>query len=418
MLFGAPALAAAPSPAVTIASTGQTIADFYAARNGAPLWTRPGNETAGAALLRQIRTAKVDGLDPRRYRVRELQRALRTTNSPDAQRRAEQTIAAAFVAFASDLRRAPAIGIVYVDDDLRPVPPSPRFLLEAAAAAPSLPAFIDRMGWMHRFYAPLRTAALASGWTRDEQRRVTVNLERVRSLPSGTSRYVMVNAADQRLDMVEGGAVRDSMRVVVGKPTQPTPTMAARIRFASLNPYWNVPPDLVAERIAPNVVKDGPRYLRDKGYQLLSDWGDRPRTINPAGIDWRAVAAGKVELRVRQLPGPQNSMGAMKFMFPNAQGIYLHDTPNGELLKEAARFFSGGCVRLEDAPRLGRWLFGRSLRPRGARPEQAVPLTPAVPVYLTYLTAVPDDSGQILWFDDIYARDAARLAQLDRAPRR
>ena len=141
--------------------------------------------------------------------------------------------------------------------------------------------------------------------------------------------------------------------------------MAALLRYTSLRPYWNVPPDLAAERIAPNVVKHGPAYLRQKGYQLLSDWSDKARVISPAGVDWAAVAAGRKEVRLRQLPGPANSMGDMKFMFPNAQGIYLHDTPQDELFGEAARLFSGGCVRLEAAHRLGAWLYGKPLKARG-----------------------------------------------------
>ncbi|HEX6218301.1 MAG TPA: L,D-transpeptidase family protein, partial [Sphingomicrobium sp.] len=126
---------------------------------------------------------------------------------------------------------------------------------------------------------------------------------------------------------------------------------------------------------------------------------------------WQAVADGRVEVRVRQLPGPGNSMGRMKFMFPNTEGIYLHDTPDKELLTEASRLFSGGCVRLEDAPRLARWMFGKPLNPKGARTEQKVPLPQPVPVYITYLTAVPSGSS-IAYFDDIYGRDAARTAQL------
>jgi murein L,D-transpeptidase YcbB/YkuD len=396
---------------------GQGLADFYAARGGQPLWLRPGNEQAAAALVAQIAAARVDGLDPRTYRVRDLARALRPGGSPDAVRRADMALSQAYVAFARDLRRAPPIGVIYVDRELRPQPPSPRALLEAAASAQSLPRFVEQMGWMHPYYAPLRRNLLAGAADPRQRQLLAFNLERARSLPAGDGRYVLVNAAAQRLYMVEGGEVRDTMRVVVGKPAQPTPLMAAQIRYASLNPYWNVPPDLVAERIAPNVIKSGLPYLRAKGYQLLSDWGDKPKVLNPASADWKAIAAGRKEVRVRQLPGPANSMGDMKFMFPNEQGIYLHDTPNGELLKEAARFFSAGCVRLEDAPRLGRWLFGQPLRPKGARPEQKVALAQPVPVYLTYLTAVPSGSS-IAWFEDIYGRDAARLGQTSRRGRR
>jgi murein L,D-transpeptidase YcbB/YkuD len=116
-----------------------------------------------------------------------------------------------------------------------------------------------------------------------------------------------------------------------------------------------------------------------------------------------------VLVRLRQEPGPGNAMGKMKFMFPNPQGIYLHDTPNKELMTEEARLFSGGCVRLEDASRLAKWLHGRPLSWRGARTEQAVPLDRPVPVYLAYLTAVPSGS-EVVYYDDIYGKDRSQLA--------
>jgi murein L,D-transpeptidase YcbB/YkuD len=264
------------------------------------------------------------------------------------------------------------------------------------------------MGWMHPFYAQLRSAL-----TRNEDQReralLAINLERARQLPTG--RHVLVNAAGQRLYMFEDGKVQDSMRVVVGKPTQQTPLMAAMIRFTSLNPYWNVPPDLVAERIAPFVLREGVSHLKAKGYQVLSDWTPNATPVDPTTIDWKAVEAGKLEIRVRQLPGPSNSMGDMKFMFPNDQGVYLHDTPSTELFSEAARFFSGGCVRLEAAPRLAHWLHGKTLHAEGAAPEQRIDLPEPVPVFLTYLTAVPGERGEVAFLEDSYGRDAARLAQ-------
>jgi murein L,D-transpeptidase YcbB/YkuD len=140
----------------------------------------------------------------------------------------------------------------------------------------------------------------------------------------------------------------------------------------------------------------------------MSDWTDNATVIDPSTIDWKAVAAGTTEVRIRQLPGRYNAMGDMKFMFPNREGIYLHDTPEKELLTEASRLFSGGCVRLEDAPRLGRWMFGKDLQAQGSAPEQRVDLPTPVPVYITYLTAVPSGSS-IAWYDDIYDRDGVSL---------
>jgi murein L,D-transpeptidase YcbB/YkuD len=200
------------------------------------------------------------------------------------------------------------------------------------------------------------------------------------------------------------------MRVVVGKATMPTPMMAALIRYAAVNPYWNVPADLAAERIAPNALKEGPRYLKQQGYVVLSDWTKDATVVDPSTIDWKAVADGKVLIRVRQNPGSYNAMGRMKFMFPNEAGVYLHDTPNKDLLLEDARLFSGGCVRLEDAPRMAKWLYGRPLVvTKGMKPEQHVDLDQPVPVYLAYLTAVPS-GGRTVFYDDIYSQDQPRLA--------
>jgi L,D-transpeptidase YcbB len=376
------------------------------------MWFRqPGRQVD--VLLELLSTAGIDGINPRKYRVGNIQRAVRAARSgdPGAIRAADAMLSRALVDYARDLRRPVNNGTIYVDPQLRPAAPSPREVLEAAAAAPSLEQHVARMGWMHPLYGELRFALMSGAYrSRAERDLIMLNLERARELPSARGRHVLVNAAAQRLFMYEDGRVVDSMRVVVGKPNQPTPMMAALIRFTSLNPYWNVPPDLAAERIAPNVVKYGTKYLREKGYQLLSDWSDRPRVLNPSSVDWNAVAAGRVEVRLRQLPGPGNSMGRMKFMFPNNQGIYLHDTPDKEKLSEAARMFSGGCVRLEDAPRLASWLYGKRLQPQGARPEQKVDLPYRVPVFLTYLTAVPSGSSRLAFYDDIYGRDAQRLA--------
>jgi murein L,D-transpeptidase YcbB/YkuD len=404
----------APVPAVSPAAAlkgAQSIQDFYRARAGHPLFVD--SPAATQQLLEVLSNAATDGLDPKRYMLDRVRQAVSDARAgdPRARNAAEWLLAQSYVMYAGDLRRAPNVGVIYVDRELYPAVPSPRALLDAAAAAPSLETFLASIGWLNPAYGQLRQALLSGLYADPKQQKlIALNLQRARLLPSGPGRYVEVNTAAQRLFMFEGGQVVDSMKVVVGKAKNPTPMMAAFIRFASLNPYWNVPPDLAAERIAPNVVKIGMSYLKQKGYQVLSDWGAAPTVIDPKTIDWKGVANGTVDIRVRQLPGPSNAMGQMKFMFPNAAGVYLHDTPEKQLLTEAARLFSGGCIRLEDAPRLGRWLFGYSLDPKGAGTEAPVPLPTPVPVYVTYLTAVPDGS-QIVFMDDIYGRDAARLAE-------
>jgi murein L,D-transpeptidase YcbB/YkuD len=197
------------------------------------------------------------------------------------------------------------------------------------------------------------------------------------------------------------------MRVVAGRPDPiaQTPMMNAFIRYVALNPYWNAPSDIAARKLAPNVLKRGRAYLNEKGYQIMSSFGPDGRVLDPMSVDWQGVVAGRVHVNMRQKPGPANSMGRMKFMFPNAQGIWLHDTPEKEKIEDAARLQSNGCVRLEDAPRFERWLFnGRPPRAQGAKPEQKVNLPAPVPLYITYLTAVPSGTS-IVYFDDFYGKD-------------
>jgi murein L,D-transpeptidase YcbB/YkuD len=390
---------------------------FYRSRGGAPLWLSPGSGTAAQQLVQLLSTAQADNLNPRRYNVRSLTRALAAarTGNPVAVQRAEVALSQAFVAFVDDQKRDPHVGIVYVDRELKPAPPSGRFLLTQAASAPSLSDYVQQMGWMNPIYAKLRLA-LASRMYRSEgeRRLLTLNLERARALPSGGQRYVIINAPAARLYMYENGQVVDSMRVVAGRPDPiaQTPMMNAFIRYVALNPYWNSPSDITARRLAPNVVKRGRAYLKEKGYELMSDWSDDARPIDPMSVNWHDVVAGRVQVRLRQKPGPANSMGKMKFMFPNQQGIWLHDTPEKEKIEDAARLQSNGCVRLEDAARFARWLFnGRPPKPQGARAEQKVTLPSPVPLYITYLTAVPSGTS-IVYFDDFYGKDRADVRQI------
>lgn len=412
---------APPKPVAAAASenAGQSVAEFYRRRGNAPLWLGPRAGSAAPQLIEILKSSAIDRLDPALYRTDSLDAALRSVaGSTDrkAVLRADQMLSTAFAAYVRDLRRNPDIGIIYVDSNLKPVSPSPLAALIDAASAPSLEDYVAASGWANPIYGQLRRALVTRSFaSKREEQLLTLNLERARALPAGKSRYVMVNIAEQRLYTFEDGRQRDAMKVVVGKPKNPTPMMSAYIRFAALNPYWYVPPDLASERIAPKVLKQGLKYLDELGHQAMSDWDADAKILDPKTIDWKAVAAGTQEVRIRQLPGPHNSMGRMKFMFPNEEGIYLHDNPERELFSEASRLYSGGCVRLEDAARLGLWLFGKPLEWEGAGTEERVPLLDPVPVYITYLTAMPGASG-IAYFDDIYGRDASRLAALGMAP--
>ena len=386
------------------------IADFYRSRGGAPLWLAPNAGPAAQQLLQLMATAQADHLNPRRYNIGGISRALAAARGGDpmAVQRAEAMLSTAFVAYAQDMRHDPGFGIVYVDNELKPTPPSATQLLTAAAHAPSLSEYVQQMGWMNPIYAKLRQALASRLYANAAQYRLlSLNLERARALPAGGGRFVIVNPPAARLYMYENGRVVDSMRVVAGRPDPiaQTPMMNAFIRYIALNPYWNSPPDITTRKLAPTILKEGRAYFTKRGYDVVDHFGPDAHVLDPMSVDWKAVAAGRVQVKLRQRPGPANSMGKMKFMFPNEQGIWLHDTPEKEKIEDAARLESNGCVRLEDAARFARWLFyGRPPNPKGARPEQKVDLPTPVPLYITYLTAVPSGSS-IVYFDDFYGKD-------------
>ena len=415
----APLMLVAPATVAHAQPADSGIAAFYRSRGGAPLWLAPRSGTAAVQLVQILATAQVDGLNPKRYNVRGLDRVVRAarTGDPGAIQRAEAMLSAAYVAYARDLEHDPNVGVIYVDQQLKPQPRSALALLQQAATAPSLDDYVANIGWMNPIYGRLRQALASRIYTNPrEAQLLALNLKRARALPTGNGRYAIVNPAAQRLYMYENGQVVDQMRVVAGRPDPiaQTPMMSAFIRYIVLNPYWNSPSDITARKLAPKVVAGGRKYLNEKGYELMSDWSDHARVVDPMSVNWREVVAGRVQVRLRQKPGPANSMGKMKFMFPNQQGIWLHDTPEREKIEEAARLQSNGCVRLEDARRFARWLFhGQAPSAKGARPEQKVNLPQPVPLYITYLTAVPSGTS-IVYFDDFYGRDRMRVAQTER----
>jgi len=420
--------APAAAPASTLQSellrpANADLRAFYYYRQNRPLWTADGRLTPAALVVAEmIRTADIDGLRPAEVHADELDRALlrvRTEGSQAAADEAEIALSRSFSDFVQLTRRAPEGAMLYEHVSLAPQDVPAQGALHEAAAAPSLAEYVRSMGWLHPLYAPVREAFLeGSGQDLATRRLVMTNLARIRAIPAAPpgGRYVLVNAAAAQLWMYENGKPVDTMKVVVGKADHQTPMMSGYIRYAILNPYWNVPADFSRDKIAPAVVRQGSSYLKARGYQVMSDWTPEATVIDPSSVNWRAVADGGINLRVRQLPGVANSMGKVKFEFPNALGIYLHDTPQQNLMTEQARQFSSGCVRLQDAPRLGRWLF-RGAMPVGDETEERVDLPQVVPVYITYLTVQPGENGQLALLDDPYDRDKGGQRTLQAALR-
>ncbi|MBV8778803.1 MAG: L,D-transpeptidase family protein [Alphaproteobacteria bacterium] len=406
--------AAKPAPtsiAKQIAQRSGDLSPFYAARANEPLWLTAAGEPspAVAALLDKLRSAKLDDVDTAPLQLDQVYKLVDAAphGTPDAVALADIALSRTFARYVQAMRGAPHVAMLYESPALAPSAPGPRQALEAAAKAPSLEGYIDAMAWMHPLYAPLRAALDDPQYTLAQRQVIAANLERVRAIPQvSEGKYILVDAANAQLWMYDGDKVVDTMKVVVGNPVLgETPMMAGWIRWAIENPYWEVPNDIVQKEIAPEVLKSGVRYLKAHAYEVLAGWDADSPILDPSEVDWHAVHDGSVQVHVRQRPGGENFMGKVKFEFPNAKGIYLHDTPAKQLMKKDARQLSHGCIRMENAALMHEWLMGEPI-PASAPPEEKVPLDKPVPIYVTYLTALPS-GGQIAFHADPYKRDTA-----------
>jgi murein L,D-transpeptidase YcbB/YkuD len=253
---------------------------------------------------------------------------------------------------------------------------------------------------------------------------VRVNLERWRWLPADLGeRHLRVNIAGFGLQAFEAGRVELESRVIVGKAYTRTPVFSDEVTYLVVNPYWYVPASIAGHEILPRVQADR-SYLAREGLQVLDGTGPSARALDPAAIDWGALSAGRLPYVFRQRPGPGNSLGRIKFMFPNPYNVYLHDTPAKALFERDVRTFSHGCIRMERPLDLAAWLLRDD--PRWSRErlealiasgaQQTVRLPEPVPIHVQYWTAWADGQGAIHLRDDVYDRDGAVLRALDEAP--
>lgn len=406
----APAPVALPYLSAGLPTSAQ-VRQFYAGWRYSPIWfDGKAAKPAAVELLNILQRAPLDGLSPGPQYAAQVQAALQqasATRTPEAIAFAEHTLSEALVLYAQVMKR-PASNYIVAYPHLQPKAPTADQVLRTAAGSPSLERYLSQIANPNSIYTSIRDAAWrqmqASASTAPDPR-VVANLDRARIFPA-TGRFAMVDSATQRLTMFQNGIPVDSMKVVVGDPyllKLPTPMLASMIYYVVHNPYWNVPPHLV-RKMAPKVLSQGMGYLKSGGYEVMKDWTANSETADPATIDWKAVADGTLQVRVRQKPSGENSMGNMKIPFDNPEGIFLHDTPMRQYFDLAVRAKSNGCVRLEDAQRFAQWLLGHQPTRPGNGAEQFEQLPRGVPVYTTYLTAQVTD-GQLAFVKDIYGWD-------------
>lgn len=245
--------------------------------------------------------------------------------------------------------------------------------------------------------------------------KAAVNMERLRWLPDTVrdAEFILVNIANYQLDYLKNLDTLFSSRVIVGKRYHESPIFSAPMSYLVFSPYWNIPPSIARGEIIPAVRKN-PAYLAQKNMEVVTTAG---KLVDPSTIDWSAKS---FPYMIRQRPGGSNSLGLVKFMFPNSHNVYIHDTPSRSLFDKEDRALSHGCIRLEDPVKFAQillqddpsWTLERMDKAMHQAKEQIVSLPRKIPVVLVYLTFWADSKGEPHFRQDIYDRDAKVLALL------
>ncbi|UYZ59936.1 L,D-transpeptidase family protein [Hymenobacter latericus] len=243
---------------------------------------------------------------------------------------------------------------------------------------------------------------------------IILNMERWRWIPKRFEpNYLLVNIPDYHMWVYENGKPAIDMRVIVGKQLNATPVFSDKMEYVVLAPYWNVPFSIIDKELRPGLERDAAGYLERLDMEVVKGSGAKATPVDPSSIDWANLTEGKWKYTLRKRPGPRNDLGDVKFLFPNSEDIYLHDTPNDELFSQAKRGFSHGCVRVERPLELAEyllrnkpgWDMTKIQETVAAGKEQYVTLPEKLPVYLVYFTTWVDDAGNVHFRDDIYGHD-------------
>jgi len=248
--------------------------------------------------------------------------------------------------------------------------------------------------------------------------RLVVDLERWRwKEPFNTTR-IYVNIPSYELQLFKNDNLVDKHIVVVGSYKNQTPEMIDSLKYVIAYPYWNVPRKISVKEILGKIKRDS-TYLSRNGYEIMTK--DR-ETVDPTSVDWTAVNSHNFNYLIRQGGGSSNALGLVKFIFPNKDAIYLHDTPSKRFFKRERRAYSHGCVRVQNALGLAKYLLDEDANKYNIKTvnssikekkERWIRLNKKVSIYIQYVTTAADDSGSITFYEDVYKLDKPLMKDLN-----
>lgn len=412
----------------------EVLNGIYQKRNYQPLWYDDSGFTPKAAMIvAALKKSVYEGLTPSDYFVSELT-SLLTSQSPEQKAKADVLLTAAVLRYALDLTIGhPALMIADPTNfaELSDLDLNPMTVIEQIQASTSVDEVVNKLPPSHDHYKKLKlelSKILALAAPTKEQReaadKIRINMARWRwqSHLLG-DRYVLVNITNARLQAYQKEKLEISFPVIVGKLENQTPVTSGYIRHIEIHPSWNIPPS-IAKNEQLKKLQANPRHLAEKHIRLFSSWDDNAKELDSTKINWKTISPERMTMfRLRQDPGPQNSLGKMKFIFPNPWSIYLHDTPGQILFNETNRGLSHGCIRVHDPIGLAVFILNNQDKYSNstavkelvatAKPRDLEVKRP-VAIHITYQTAWVDNAGKLQFAPDIYGQDKKILSALNK----
>ncbi len=253
---------------------------------------------------------------------------------------------------------------------------------------------------------------------------ISLNMERLRWLPEELgSHYVWVNIPDYQVKIFDDGKEELSMKVIVGERMNATPIFSDTMEFLVFSPTWTVPKSISVEEMLPK-IKEDKNYFKDRDLLLYENWSPGAKEIDPSDIKWKKIDKEDFEFKIVEKPGKGNALGSVKFMFPNSEAIYLHDTPTDHLFDETERGFSHGCIRVEKPKELAEYLLQENGEEKWDIEKitefmeldtpTTVTLKKKLPVHIVYHSAWVDDESKIHFRKDIYYHDRAQKKAIEK----
>ncbi len=256
---------------------------------------------------------------------------------------------------------------------------------------------------------------------KERMQQILINLERLRWIEtSDTGRHILINIPRFMLYAYQNDTLDWQCNVVVGTTQNKTTIFNGTIRYVVLNPYWNIPNSILFKEVIPGYRKDKNYFLKHN-MEVLGP-GNVP--VKPEDVKWTKYNEDNCPYMVRQLPGKDNPLGVVKFLFPNSYNIYLHDSPSKQYFEKNKRTFSHGCIRVGEPIKLMQWVLqkDRQVTPDKIKSifasgkETYITLQRGVPVTIAYFTAWVDETGHINFADDVYKLDDAMKKVLFKEP--